>query len=83
MGVSATVIEALEGVTKRKEEKGSDEGYQAFVRRAGANPLARAVKKADLLDNLDVTRLKTVREKDRQRMDKYLLALRYLSDLEA
>ena len=83
MGFSSTVIEGLKGVTKRREEEGTDEGYQAFVRRAGANPLALRVKKADVLDNLDVTRLKTVSEKDSRRMSKYLIALRYLESLQS
>jgi len=82
MDFSPVVVEALKSVTKRPEEEGSDAGYQAFVERAGANPVARSVKKADLLDNLDVTRLETVREKDAQRLCKYLRALRYLDSLE-
>lgn len=81
MGFSPTVIDALDAVTKRPDEEGSDEGYQAFVERAGANPIARKVKMADLLDNLDVTRLGEISEKDSQRISKYLRALRYLEKL--
>lgn len=77
-GFSPAVIEALRAVTKRAEEKGSNKGYQAFVERAAANPIARNVKKADLLDNMDVTRLDQIGEKDLQRLTRYLKALRYL-----
>ena len=78
MGASQAVIDALKAVTKRPDEEGSDEGYQAFVARAGANLIARKVKMADLLDNLDVTRLGEINKKDSQRISKYLRALRYL-----
>jgi hypothetical protein len=72
----------LKAVTKLPAEKGSDEGYQAFVERAGANPVARRVKIADLMDNLDVTRLHEVSEKDLWRISKHLRALRYLESLD-
>jgi len=81
MGFSPAVIDALDAVTKRPNEEGSDEGYQAFVERAGANPIARQVKMADLLDNLDVTRLDEISEKDSRRISKYLRALRCLEKL--
>ena len=83
MGFPPVVIDALKAVTKDPEEEGSDKGYQAFVERAGANPIARQVKIADLLDNLDVTRLGEISEKDSRRMSKYLRALRYLEKLES
>ena len=81
MGFSEAVVEALEAVTKRPAEEGSDEGYQAFVERAGTNLIARRVKIADLLDNLNVTRLDEIREKDSRRISRYLRALRYLQGL--
>ena len=81
MGFSEAVVDALKAVTKLPEEEGSDEGYLAFVKRAGANPIARQVKIADLLDNLDVTRLDEVNEKSARRISKYLRALRYLEGL--
>ena len=83
MGFSPAVTDALKAVTKRPDEEGSDEGYQAFVARAGANLIARKVKMADLLDNLDVTRLGEISEKDSRRISRYLRALRYLEKLES
>ena len=38
---------------------------------------------ADLLDNLDVTRLGEISEKDSRRISRYLRALRYLEKLES
>jgi len=46
-GFSSAVIAAVDAMTKRVGEDDDD-----FVRRAIANPIARAVKKADLEDNL-------------------------------
>ncbi|MCV9966758.1 HD domain-containing protein [Pararhizobium sp. BT-229] len=46
-GFSPPVIAAVDALTKR-----SGEADDAFVRRAASNPLARAVKQADLEDNL-------------------------------
>jgi (p)ppGpp synthase/HD superfamily hydrolase len=73
------LLEALLCVTKREDEHG-DEGYARFVRRSAANPIARAVKIADLEDNLDVTRLDSIEPKDASRLDRYLRALRGLKD---
>jgi (p)ppGpp synthase/HD superfamily hydrolase len=81
-GFSKEVIGAIEAVTKRPEEKGSDEGYQEFVARAAANPIARRVKIADLRDNMDVTRLGEIGDKDAQRLGKYLKSLNYLESME-
>jgi len=57
---------------------GDDEDYDAYVDLLASNPLARAVKIADLRDNLDVTRLETVSERDAKRISKYLRSLRKL-----
>ena len=55
------------------------EEYAAYVESVAANPLARAVKVADLRDNLDVTRLPEVTEKDAKRIAKYVASLRRLT----
>ncbi len=53
-------ISAVEALTWRREH---GEEYMAFVQRAAAHPIARRVKRADLLDNLDVTRIETITDK--------------------
>ncbi len=65
---------ALRLLTK---EDGAD--YDAYVERLAPDPIARAVKVADLRDNLDVTRLEELGEKDVKRVNKYLRSLRRLS----
>jgi len=80
-GFGPDVIEALQLVTKRPEDEGKDiETYLRFVRRTLPNPVARRVKIADIRDNLDLTRLNEITERDVARLTKYALALRTLQD---
>lgn len=51
------------------------------MRRAGRNGIARAVKIADLRDNLDMTRIASPGEADRRRMARYRQALEILGAL--
>ncbi|WP_210730708.1 hypothetical protein [Roseicyclus persicicus] len=83
-GFSPTVLDALRLVTKRPEDEGDSEAvYVAFVRRAKGNKIARRVKTADILDNLNASRLTALTEKDMRRMNRYLAALRELRDADA
>ncbi len=58
--------------------KREGEDYEAFIRRAGANPIARRVKLADLRDNCDLTRIAQASERDYARIEKYMSAIEYL-----
>ena len=73
-GFSNEVIEALKSVTKKSD----NEDYDSFIQRAIRNPIGRKVKIADLRDNLDVTRIPDIGEKDLQRISKYKKALKTL-----
>ena len=73
-GFSEGIIKALEAVTKKEGE-----GYDAFVKRSAANPLAKRIKLADLEDNMDVRRMPEMREKDLPRLQKYVKAWRFLT----
>lgn len=68
-GFSEEVLEALDAVTKREGE-----AYEDFVRRSGSNPVGRRVKLADLEDNMDVRRLKSLGPEDLKRLEKYRAA---------
>ena len=72
---SIEVIEALKSVTKNSD----NEDYDSFIQRAMENPIGRKVKIADLRDNLDVTRIAELGEKDLQRINKYKKALKILT----
>ena len=61
---------AVKAITKPKKLD-----YTKYIEGIKANELARAVKIADLKHNMDLTRLKEVREKDVKRVEKYRKAL--------
>lgn len=65
-GVCRQVVDAVCAMTHR-----GNEDYFDYVRRVAANPLAREVKKADLIHNMDLSRLPVVTEKDLARRRKY------------
>jgi len=56
------------------------ESYDDFIKRCAINPDAKIVKREDLRDNSDITRLKGLRQKDFERLEKYSKAFMYLSD---
>ncbi|WP_372893978.1 hypothetical protein [Rhodosalinus sp.] len=72
-GAEAPVLRGLDAVTRR-----AGESYEAFVQRAGTDPVGRAVKIADLRDNMDLTRIAAPSDKDRARLDRYARALAQL-----
>jgi (p)ppGpp synthase/HD superfamily hydrolase len=65
-GFSKQVISAIDCVTKRDRED-----YDSFIERISRNPLAIQVKLADINDNMDLSRLSNVTEKDLERVEKY------------
>ena len=50
-GFSPAIIQAVDAMTRR-----TGESYEDFVSRAVAHPISRAVKVADLKDNIDMAR---------------------------
>ncbi|MBP7508174.1 MAG: hypothetical protein KA807_10155 [Prolixibacteraceae bacterium] len=67
-GFSEDIISVLKCVTKESE----DDDYDTFINRVIQNPIAVKVKLNDLLDNMDITRLKELKEGDMKRLNKYL-----------
>ncbi len=66
-GFSKEVLDALLCVTKLSNK----ENYDDFISRVMTNPLAVKVKINDLKDNMDITRLNKVSNKDLERIRKY------------
>ncbi|MBZ0294874.1 MAG: HD domain-containing protein [Anaerolineae bacterium] len=60
------ILTALDDLTRRK-----DESYEEFIERIYPNPLARRVKLADLHDNMNILRLKSITERDIERLERY------------
>jgi len=54
------------------------ESYEDFISRLAQDPVARRVKVADLEDNMDLARLKTISQDDWRRLKKYQRARRAL-----
>lgn len=75
MGFAPQVLEALQLLTHDPQVP-----YMDYVRDLSRNPIARQVKMADLIHNLDETRM-TGRQVDPQRSEKYRQALEYLKAL--
>lgn len=72
-GFSEAVVSGVDAVTRREGET-----YEEFVRRAAADPLGRVVKRADLIDNCDLSRIASPTEKDHARLARYRAALAIL-----
>lgn len=73
MGFGQDVVEALTLMTHDKSVP-----YLDYVAKIKDNPVARAVKLADLAHNSDPTRLYVINEKARERLDKYQKAIAIL-----
>lgn len=75
MGMSDRVVEGVRALTKQRGET-----YDQFIDRVMLNRDAMLVKREDLKDNSDITRLKGVTEKDFTRVQKYALAYKKIND---
>ena len=74
-GFGVEIIEAVKLLTRT-----ADEDYLEYVRRLKANPIAKAVKLADLTDNMDMSRIKEPTERDYKRLEKYKRAKEILEE---
>lgn len=72
-GFSKSVVLAIECLSKKESEN-----YNDFILRLSKNKLATKIKIEDLKDNLDITRIECIREKDLSRVGKYHRALMLL-----
>ena len=73
MGFEQLVLDALALMTHKKGVP-----YLEYVAKLKDNPIARAVKLADLRHNSDLSRLDTVDEKAKSRLEKYKAAIELL-----
>ena len=75
LGFSETVLAALRLLTHDESVP-----YMDYVAAIKKNPVARAVKLADLRHNSDLSRMDEVTEKTLARREKYLAAIRLLEE---
>ena len=74
-GFPRNIVDAILSVTRNE-----DESYDDFIKRSRLNPIGRQVKLHDLEDNMDITRLNELTEKDIYRLNIYIKAYKYLKE---
>ena len=89
-GLDENLFEALQSVSKTPEEekqfKKMDhpneklDHYLEFIKRAKFNKIGRNVKAADIRDNLDISRIDDITQRDINRLNRYKAAMKMLSD---
>ena len=86
-GFSEKIIDALQSVSKTPEEEAEFrllpeqlklESYLLFIGRVVNNDIGKKVKIADIIDNLDETRIGEIGERDEYRLDRYRRSLKIL-----
>ena len=65
-GFPTQIVAAIDCLTRRNEES-----YSEFIDRILPNSLATRVKRYDLEDNMDLTRLSMLTSKDSERLERY------------
>ena len=73
-GFSKKILRAVELLTKTEHKT-----YEDYIQEINKNELARVVKSADLKDNMNISRLKTLTENDKLRIKKYKAAYKFLN----
>lgn len=74
-GFGENIITALKLLTRTP-----DDDYMGYVKRLKNNSIAKAVKLADLADNMDMSRIPSPTERDFARLEKYKRALEILKN---
>lgn len=72
-GFPLKILAAVEALSRRP-----DESYEAFVARLADDPLAKAVKLADIEDNSDLSRIAMPGPEDLARLERYRRAADFL-----
>lgn len=76
LGMPNRVVEGVRALTRVPGES-----YEEFIERLGENPDALRVKREDLRDNSDITRMRGIEEKDVNRLRKYMNAYKRVQQL--
>ena len=74
-GFSSDVVTALSYLTHAHSDP-----YEEYIKQVARHPISKAVKLKDLEHNSRITRLKGLRKKDFDRLEKYHRAYTYLMD---
>ena len=74
-GFSEEICAAVDSITRRESEK-----YFDYIDRVKINSIARDVKIADLKDNIDLSKFKTISNDDISRTKRYLKAMQIIKN---
>ncbi|MBF0224424.1 MAG: HD domain-containing protein [Desulfobacterales bacterium] len=77
-GFSNEVIDAVKSLTRLPEET-----YEEFIERACNNPVGLKIKKADIIDNMNMSRIKNITDNDLKRLMRYHKAFWAINDKES
>ena len=73
---STAIVDSIVFLTKT-----NGQNYDSYIENISNNEWARVVKIADLKDNMDITRLESLDEKDFERLNKYHKAYKKLTSI--
>lgn len=73
IGIPEEIVNAVDVLTRK-----SGEEYKHYIVRIKDNELAKTVKLADLRHNSDISRISNPTKEDKERVDKYNLAIEFL-----
>lgn len=80
-GFPEYIIEALDAITRRKPQEQKGAARWDYIKRCKANPIARAVKIADLEHNSDLSRITNPSEKLKKRvLEEYPEEIKFLKE---
>jgi len=71
---SENIVKTIVLLTRKKGQS-----YEDYIEQISTSSWATQIKRADLKDNLDISRLKEVTAKDIERLNKYINALKKLN----
>lgn len=71
------IIEAVIAITRREDQSRED-----YVKQVCSNEIARKVKIADLANNMDLSRIENITQKDLDRIERYKKEIEYLKGLD-
>lgn len=74
-GFPKHVLDALLVLTHDKNDS-----YEDYLKKIKTNALAVKIKLLDLADNMNLSRLKSITDKDRERLEKYKSAHKFLKE---
>lgn len=72
-GASEEILEAMDLLTRKEGEK-----YWDYIKKLSISKLASRVKMGDLIQNMDLSRLKTLAPEDIKRTERYKTVFEYL-----